>query len=397
MIQAALKKEFSLVFRDLHSIAVLFIMPAIFIVIMSLAMQDQFSNKDDAKVELFVMEDDGAILQGFSEELKSLKQFEIIEISPTEKDSAFERLNNDEVKAFIVIPGYKQAYIDDDESFDFEDPPVEIWFSPQMDKRSSLLVESAILERLVKAKIPGLLKLKGVDNADKIAEEFTSGLIQTHYIYQQKGEAVRPSAVQQNVPAWLIFSMFFVVIPISTTLVTEKQQGTLIRLRTMNVSMSIFLFVKTLPYLVINQVQLIIMLLIGMYVIPILGGDTLDLGSSFSGLALMALATGFASVGLGLLVAVIVKTTEQATVLGGVGNILLAAIGGIMVPKFIMPETMQTLTNISPMAWALEGFLDIFLRGGGLLSILSEAAMLFGFGGVMLMLAIVVFHQKRDG
>lgn len=397
MIQAALKKEFSLVFRDLHSIAVLFIMPAIFIVIMSLAMQDQFSNKDDAKVELFVMEDDGAILQGFSEELKSLKQFEIIEISPTEKDSAFERLNNDEVKAFVVIPGYKQTYIDDDESFDFEDPPVEIWFSPQMDKRSSLLVESAILERLVKAKIPGLLKLKGVDNADKIAEEFTSGLIKTHYIYQQKGEAVRPSAVQQNVPAWLIFSMFFVVIPISTTLVTEKQQGTLIRLRTMNVSMSIFLFVKTLPYLVINQVQLIIMLLIGVYLIPILGGDTLDLGGSFSGLALMALATGFASVGLGLLVAVIVKTTEQATVLGGVGNILLAAIGGVMVPKFIMPETMQTLTNISPMAWALEGFLDIFLRGGGLLSILSEAAMLFGFGGVMLTLAIVVFHQKRDG
>lgn len=397
MIQAALKKEFSLVFRDLHSIAVLFIMPAIFIVIMSLAMQDQFSNKDDAKVELFVMEDDGAILQGFSEELKSLKQFEIIEISPTEKDSAFERLNNDEVKAFIVIPGYKQTYIDDDESFDFEDPPVEIWFSPQMDKRSSLLVESAILERLVKAKIPGLLKLKGVDNADKIAEEFTSGLIKTHYIYQQKGEAVRPSAVQQNVPAWLIFSMFFVVIPISTTLVTEKQQGTLIRLRTMNVSMSIFLFVKTLPYLVINQVQLIIMLLIGVYLIPILGGDTLDLGRSFSGLALMALATGFASVGLGLLVAVIVKTTEQATVLGGVGNILLAAIGGVMVPKFIMPETMQTLTNISPMAWALEGFLDIFLRGGGLLSILSEAAMLFGFGGFMLILAIVVFHQQRDG
>ncbi len=397
MILAALKKEFSLVFRDLHSVAVLFIMPAIFIVIMSLAMQDQFSNKDDAKIELFVMEDDGAILQGFGEQLKSLKQFDIIEISPREKDSAFERLNNDEVKAFIVIPGHKQTYIDDDEAFDFEDPPVEIWFSPQMDKRSSLLVESAILERLVRAKIPGLLKLKGVENADRIAEEFTSGLIKSNYIYQQKGEAVRPSAVQQNVPAWLIFSMFFVVIPISTTLVTEKQQGTLIRLRTMNVSMSIFLFVKTLPYLVINQVQLIIMLLIGMYLIPILGGDTLDLGRSFSGLALMALATGFAAVGLGLLVAVIVKTTEQATVLGGVGNILLAAIGGIMVPKFIMPETMQTLTNISPMAWALEGFLDIFLRGGGLLSILTEAAMLFGFGGFMLILAIVVFHQQRDG
>src|SRR3546814_14054965 len=45
-----------------------------------------------------------------------------------------------------------------------------------------------------------------------------------------------PNAVQQNVPGWLIFAMFFAVIPLATSFVIERSQGSLLRLRVLGVS-----------------------------------------------------------------------------------------------------------------------------------------------------------------
>ena len=65
---------------------------------------------------------------------------------------------------------------------------------------------------------------------------------------------------------------------------------------------------------------------------------------------LVAAAVSLAAVACALLVASIARTNQQATIVGGVGNILMGAIGGIMVPKFMMPTAMQTLAEFSPMA-----------------------------------------------
>ncbi len=138
------------------------------------------------------------------------------------------------------------------------------------------------------------------------------------------------------------------------------------------------------------------MLLVGVYLIPLLGGDRLSIGQSWFALWIMALAVGIAALGYGLLIAVIAKTTEQATSMGGVGNILFGALGGIMVPKFIMPEYLQTMTNFSPMSWGLEGFLDLFLLNGKVDDIIPEVLALLGFGLVSLMIALVMFKWAAN-
>ena len=51
----------------------------------------------------------------------------------------------------------------------------------------------------------------------------------------------RPSSVQQNVPAWLIFGMFFVVLPISALFIVERRDGTAARLRSQQVPFSLLL------------------------------------------------------------------------------------------------------------------------------------------------------------
>jgi ABC-2 type transport system permease protein len=65
-----------------------------------------------------------------------------------------------------------------------------------------------------------------------------------------------------------------------------------------------------------------------------------------------------------------------------------------MVPKFVMPLSMQTLSYLSPMAWALDGLLDVLVRAADSQAILVEVAALMSFGGIALALAWSIFSVK---
>jgi ABC-2 type transport system permease protein len=200
-----------------------------------------------------------------------------------------------------------------------------------------------------------------------------------------------PSSVQQNVPAWLIFAMFFVVIPVSSIFIIERQQGTLQRLRAMGVPFHLVLAGKLLPFFIVNQVQAALMVLVGMYLVPQFGSEALELPSSLPLLLnwwAISSAVSLAAVSWALLIASIAKTSEQATIVGGVGNILMGAVGGIMVPKFIMPASMQKIAALSPMAWGLEGFHTVMLRHGSFADILPSLTQLLVFAVASLLAAI---------
>ncbi len=98
-----------------------------------------------------------------------------------------------------------------------------------------------------------------------------------------------------------------------------------------------------------------------------------------------------AAISLALLVATLVKSQAQASAVGPMMNILMAAIGGIMVPTFVMPPAMQQLSQYSPMNWALEGLLDVVLRGGHWHSIQHEAGLLILFASIAISLAYLRF------
>ncbi|WP_295176176.1 ABC transporter permease [Variovorax sp. SCN 67-20] len=105
-------------------------------------------------------------------------------------------------------------------------------------------------------------------------------------------------------------------------------------------------------------------------------------------------AVSLAAIGWALLVATLTRTPQQATVVGGVGNILMGAIGGVMVPKFMMPAAMQQLAALSPMAWGLDGLHTVALRHGGLAEIAGQLGLLFAFAGGTLLLAVLVSRKS---
>ncbi|MCF6224890.1 MAG: ABC transporter permease [Xanthomonadales bacterium] len=376
----------------MHSVIVLFVIPGVFIVIMSLALQDQFSEGKEATFKIYYSNPEP---NEYSDKLLSYlsgnKYFTFERSKQTAEPGSIIKTLGDRSKAFIEIPTDLSSYtITSPEVTN----PIRIWLSPSINIQSSQLLEIAVSEALVKTRLHFIFS-EQASSGISIEELLPENSIQVGFLYTSEEDPVKtPTAVQQNVPAWLIFSMFFVVIPISTTLITEKQQGTLTRLNSMNVSMGLFLAAKSLPYLVINQVQLILMLLVGAYVVPLLGGDTLIIGNNYFALTLLSLAVGISAIGYAMLIAVIAKTTEQATTFGGIGIILLGAIGGIMVPKFIMPENLQELAMISPMSWGLDGFLDILLYNKSTIAIIPEVTILMTFGGLLFTSALIISRKN---
>ncbi len=217
---------------------------------------------------------------------------------------------------------------------------------------------------------------------------------QETYLNHGGKEVVRPNSVQHSVPAWLIFGMFFIMIPLSNVMAMERQTNTITRLRMARVPAGKLIAAKLIPYFLINQLQFAGMLALGRWVLPKLGMPALQLSGCLGVYAVLAAAVSLAALGYGLLVSVVARSTEHAVVLGGGGIIIMAALGGIMVPTYVMPDIMQTVAQFSPMGWALSGFQTLLLRQAGLEQILPVLGRLAAFGLLTLTAAAAVYRGQ---
>lgn len=382
MFKAMLTKEFLLIGRDKHALAALFIMPAVFILIMSIALKDVMNDDKSLMSYIVIDRDQTHASQTLVEELAETPSF-------SQRDYSEEtyRSPEDEGVQFIVdIPEGFESDLSDIKLTVAADtsPSLLSIFKSQM----SLIVMKHQLDTMSSA-----IQKQFGSRGGRDVKSFDDDFIEVNYAKFAQNE--KPTSTQQSVPSWIVFGLFFVIIPMSTIFINEKKQNTLRRLLTMNVSILNLFAGKIIPYMLINQVQVWLMIGVGMFVVPYFGAAPLTISGSVFGLILVSIALSISAIGLSILIATSVDSVEQATTIGGIINILLGAIGGVMVPKVVMPESMQTLSNISPMSWGLEGFLDVFLRSGGVRDIIPEAIALSLFGLISLSLAAVIFTFKK--
>ncbi len=372
MFSAMVKKELILVMRDKHALLALFIMPAIFILIMSVALRDQFA-QDKIVFDINIIDNDkSSVSKDLIEAIKGKSNFKIVE----SKNAQF----------LITIPK------------DYEkDSKTKIVISVKSSIKSDLL-------EIFKAKLLQTVldqKTKNFKSAIKDfmpeASDFITNLKtdpnSLFTVKYQKSDKV-PNATQQSVPTWIVFGMFFVIIPMSTIYINERKQNTLARLNSMNVPVVLMAISKSVPYLIINQLQAWIMIAVGIFLVPYFNTPALEINGTISAVVLLSFSLSLSAIGVSSLIAVSASSSEQATTIGGILNILLGAIGGVMIPKFIMPESMQKLADISPMSWGLDGFLDIFLQAGDVTAVADESLRLALFGITTLILSIVILKLR---
>ena len=204
-----------------------------------------------------------------------------------------------------------------------------------------------------------------------------------------------PNSAQHNLPAWTLFAIFFIVIPLSINIVKEKNQGTFVRLRTNPVSYSIVLLGKTIMYSFICMIQFYMMVVVAVFLFPKIGLPALNVEGNLVLMSIVALFSGFAAIGFGILIGTIAKTQEQSAPFGATATIILAAIGGVWVPVFAMPKTMQIIAQSSPMNWGLNAFYDVLLRRATLMDIVPEISLLLLFFIITTTIAILYDKKKR--
>lgn len=395
-----LKKEFLVMGRDIHSLAVLFIMPVAFILIMSLAMRDLFDTHVLKQIKILVVNQDNTEpSRAFVKALEKMGAFALHRVDDAiSLDQVQHRMFQEDFKFALILEKGFALLAENGESHN-AGPKMILLVKPSVNRQMYTILKNSLAATLAESRIAlqlagqeELLDLAGID-IDKMMQPADT-LIETRYVSKGKLKFKVPTSVQQSVPAWLVFSMFFVVIPLSNTFIAERNYGTLTRLQSMNISTGFLLAGKLLPFFIVNLVQVVLMILVGVFLVPLLGGDALTMGDSYGGLLLITTAVSFCSISFALLVASVAKTTEHATTIGGVFNIILGALGGIMIPKFVMPDFMQTLSVLSPMSWGLEGFLDIFLRNGNVLDVMKESLLLLLFGLVMFSATGFIIKRK---
>jgi ABC-2 type transport system permease protein len=145
-------------------------------------------------------------------------------------------------------------------------------------------------------------------------------------------------------------------------------------------------------YLLVAFLQILVVFSIGVFIFPIIDLPRLNIPNEILSMFLIVFLTGLSAVSYALVVGVFAKTQEQANGFGAISIIIFAAIGGIWVPTFVMPEYLQIISKISPLNWCLEGFYALFLRQTSFVELLPIISFLTLF--ILLCQSLVIFRLK---
>ena len=401
-LTALWRKESLALLRDRHGLAALFVMPVIFILVMTMALHDAFMPGAAIDVGYAIVDLDGSPhAQSLAKRLDKAGSFRRV-AAPADVDTARAGLRASQYALVLVLPkGFGERLLTPGGADGQPTAPLTLLVDPTLNPALQLAFRNQTSAALGTLRADELSQragqLFGLPSSGKPLEREWADEIVSEAV--QNDRNVRPpSSVQQNVPAWLVFAMFFVVIPIASIFIIERQQGTLQRLRAIGLPFGYILAGKLLPFFIVNQLQAVLMVLVGMYIVPMLGGEALQMpaGISLFHWWLVAASVSLAAVAFALLVASLTRTSQQAVVVGGVGNILMGAIGGIMVPKFMMPAAMQRLAEWSPMAWGLDGFHTVMLRQGGFDAVLPDLLKLLTFAALSLFAAVWLNRSNQS-
>lgn len=401
-------KDVLLLVRDRAGLAMLFIMPAALIIIMTLLQDSTFKALEERKLPVLIVDNDNDkfgvdIVDGLS----NSGFFEVVEIEETGDNAISElsdRVAEGEFQIGIVIHNgatenltnnikyaVEQQFGGDEPVFGEnilqkkQSPKIDIFFDPVTKSSFKKSITSALHEFSSGVEASMVFRIYSSLFKEKLGIELEesngfSSLVQfeTHYA-SHDGDVIIPNSVQHNVPAWTIFAMFFIVIPLASNIIRERQSGVYLRIRVISDSYLPVILAKVTTYTVIGLLQAVLMLGIGVFILPFMGLPQLTIGSNILSLLLLTIAVALAATGYGVVIGSIATSQEQASIFGSISVVILAAIGGIWVPTFIMSNVMQYVSMISPLNWALNGYYDLLLRNSNLIDIYPVILLLISF------------------
>lgn len=416
----AIKKEFLLLKRDIGGLITLFVMPIVLVITVTLIQDSAFQVVSETKIPVLVVDNDNdEISKAIHSQLQETGSLEIInqiDNRTVTEEMAKNAVFKGKYQFAIVIPkdlskdlnkkvsqnvdqilGEFGLETDSTQTFVEEIPSKEIklYFDPATQATFKNGIINAIDKMVAQIETKAIYSTFEDQMGSEISLNSNDKFISFKEIVPNLENDAVPNSVQHNVPAWTLFAIFFIIVPLSINFVKEKNQGTYVRLITNPTPNILLILGKTATYLIICLIQFYLILAVALFLFPQMGLPQLNIDGKLINLTILTLFAGLAAIGLGILLGTIAKTQEQAAPFGSTFVVILAALGGVWIPVFAMPTVMQIISKISPMNWALNGYYDIMLRNGGIKDIFPEILSLFLFFSLMLAIALIYDKKKR--
>ena len=388
-----LKKEFLLLYRDLPGLIILFLMPVLLIFVVTLAQENALKSQNSRTRILFADE----VHSPFS--LKLYTAFDSsgffhpvtkIDNLPVTLSLARTLISRGDYKFGVIIPRTDSAIIL------LIDPTLQETFKISVTNSLKYIIKGTQTREAMNdilSSLPGNMS----PVIRKIVAETMQKLppVRESYALRAKS-AIQPNVIQNNVPGFILFAMFFIVIPLAGSLITEKNEGSFQRLRSLPVGLPLILGGKVITYLVVCLLQFSLMMIIGTWVFPtFFGFPSLELGSQYAAISIATVAASLAAIGFGIMVGAAATTHNQAALFGSVLVVLLGIISGTFLPIHLMPGFIQYISYLSPIRWGIDNYLNLFIREGNIASIIPNTILLILFFGFAMIISIATFAQRK--
>jgi ABC-2 type transport system permease protein len=431
-----LHKELLLLRRDWVGLLVLFVMPAVLVVVITLVQDNAMQALGQSATEVLLVNDDGQAvgnrIETALEAVAGIKLVKSIRGRPADRSAALAAVAHGDFQVGLIIaaettPAVRAAARrwavaalsaqHQAASDGHGNARLELHFDPTVLGAVRSAVKSQMQLLLLKIEVaekmtalsdllpPGPLTTRQEAlGPDPALEADTRS--QGHWDPQpllavdedtalSEGNDPIPNAVQQNVPAWSLFGIFFIVLPMAGSFIKERRCGVQRRMLSMPVVYLTVAVGKVGAYMLVCCVQIGLILAIGRWLLPLMGTPAFQIGPVPTATLAVALSAIAAATGYGILLGTAIETYEQASMFGPISVVIAAALGGIMVPVYAMPPLMRQLSLLSPLGWAQQAFLDLFIRGGGLGAVDGSIYKLLAFAAACIAAACFLFIRKR--
>ncbi len=419
-IIATIVNELRLFFKDVAGLSLLLVMPVMLTIIMALIQDAPFKEYQNITFKvLWLDKDGGQLAKKLETDFGKTKQFQLvkeIEGEPLTDTLIKQLVQKGDYQIGIIVPRGITAEVVNSanqvaneigskigapgklpqrESRTGND--IQVYFDPAAKQTFKLSIMNALEKFTTKTEAELVLaRLSKTMRSQQQAEEATdtAGIdlesklkaigIREASLVQGSRFNINTNSVQHNVPAWAIFGLFFIIIPIAGNMIREREDGSLTRLKLIPGSYFDVLIGKIAFYVLVGIVQFYLMLQAGVYLLPCFGLPSLYMGHAPVLLLITALVISITATSYGVFIGTLFQTANQALPFGAISVVIISAIGGIWVPVEILPYSLQQLAKISPMHWALDSINDIFLRNGSFQAVMPKLLILLAFSASFL-------------
>lgn len=397
MLRIALK-DLKLFTKDRKAVLLTYLLPVVLITLFSIAFGGLRNSKPSPQ-KLLVNDQDSTELS-----LKTIGELETLKglaIEMAQHDEAISKVKEGKRLAVLVFHHGFEDSVNEGRTV-----PVELIYDAAREVETGIL-QQALISKLVgsyskiaarnKVKRNMQKKYESMDSSafvniqESVDEQFSDNTSDEDNS-ELKLTALEPElkenpGIVQSVGGVSVMMLLFVVAGIGSSILQEKEEGTLKRLLCSPLNPYHILSGKLIYSVFISLTQLIVMFV---YTWLVFG---LNIFLDIPSLLAMLLATAIACASFGIFLASICSTRKQVDSLSVIVILIMSAIGGSMMPLFMMPQFMQKLAVISVNYWAINGFYDIFWRHLPFMKVMHNVGVLIGMGSVMTAVSLFLFKR----